>query len=111
MASYRGMQQSSVELPFTLQTRPWLNRDCIEALNDMYLHCMSQIPPDHRDTMRERAISKTEMGYCLERPELMEHCKATQGSPRVSPPASRSRRRKGSSTLATLGRTPATPPC
>lgn len=92
MASYRGMQQSSVELPFTPQTRLWLNLDCIEALNETYLHCMSQIPLGYRDTMREWAIGKTEMGYCLERPELMEHCKAfglnwgaTQGSPRVVP--------------------------
>jgi hypothetical protein len=62
------------ELPFTTQNRPWLTSDCIEAMNEQFMECISKLPEDQREDLREWAASKVEMGYCRERPEILELC-------------------------------------
>jgi hypothetical protein len=62
------------ELPFTKQNRPWLTSDCIEAMNEQFRVCISQIPPELQETLRDWAAIKVEMGYCHDRPEILEQC-------------------------------------
>jgi hypothetical protein len=60
--------------PFSKQNRPWLSDDCIAAMNQAYLDCISKIRPEHREALKEWAASMVEMGYLLDHPEVMELC-------------------------------------
>jgi hypothetical protein len=62
------------ELPFTKENRPWLTSDCIEAMNEQFMVCISQFPEEDREALREWATTKVELGYCLENREVMERC-------------------------------------
>jgi hypothetical protein len=62
------------ELPFTKQNRPWMTTDCIEAMNEQFMVCISQIDPEHREVLREWAANKVEIGYCHDHPEVMARC-------------------------------------
>ncbi len=62
------------ELPFTPQNRPWLTSDCIESMNLQFMDCLSHVPPEHRDTLREWAAVKVEMRACHDKPDVMDAC-------------------------------------
>jgi hypothetical protein len=62
------------ELPFTRENRPWLTSDCIEAMNEQFMACISQFPEEDREALRKWATTKVELGYCLENREVMERC-------------------------------------
>jgi hypothetical protein len=73
------------ELPFSKANRPWLTADCIEAMNEQFMVCISKLEPDLREALREWAAAKVEIGYCIDRPELLERCRQwgeQQGVPR-----------------------------
>jgi hypothetical protein len=40
-------------LPFTTQNRPWLTSDCIEAMNEAFMVCISKIEPEKREYLRD----------------------------------------------------------
>jgi hypothetical protein len=61
-------------LPFSKQNRPWLTDECIEAMNDAYLDCMSKIETEYRSALKEWAASMVEIGYLVDHPEVMEIC-------------------------------------
>jgi hypothetical protein len=46
----RGVHQG---LPFTTQNRPWLTSDCIEAMNEAFMVCISKIEPEKREYLRD----------------------------------------------------------
>ncbi len=52
------------ELPFTRENRPWLTSDCIESMNVQFRDCLSHIPRQYRDALREWAAvrSRSEPG-------------------------------------------------
>jgi hypothetical protein len=53
-------------LPFTPQNRPWLDDDSINAMNEQFMFCMSQIPDDYKQSVRAWITSKVDLGYCPE---------------------------------------------
>jgi hypothetical protein len=61
-------------LPFSKQNRPWLTDDCINAMNQAYLDCISKIALEYRETLKEWAASMTELGYLMDHPEVKEIC-------------------------------------
>ncbi len=63
------------ELPFTRENRPWLTSDCIEGMNEQFMACLSQIPEQHREALKEWAAVKVEMGACHDKPDIMERCR------------------------------------
>jgi hypothetical protein len=62
------------ELPFTAHNRPWLTSGCIEAMNMRYMACLSNIPPEYHEALRDWAAIKVEMGTCHEKPDVRERC-------------------------------------
>jgi hypothetical protein len=61
-------------LPFTRENRPWLSSDCIERMNLQFMDCLSKVPPEFRDSLREWAAVKVEMGACYDKPDIVERC-------------------------------------
>jgi hypothetical protein len=62
------------ELPFTRQNRPWMTPDCIEAMNEQFMVCLSHLPDEIREDLRKWAAIKVEVGYCVEHPKVMDDC-------------------------------------
>jgi hypothetical protein len=51
-----------------------MTSDCIEAMNEAYMVCISKIDPDQREFLKDWAAAKVEVGYCLERRDVIVHC-------------------------------------
>jgi len=62
------------ELPFTRENRPWLTSDCIESMNVQFRDCLSHIPRQYRDALREWAAVKVEIGAWHDKPDVMQRC-------------------------------------
>jgi hypothetical protein len=43
-------------------------------MNEQFMSCMSKIPPEQREALREWAAVKVEMGVCHDKPEVVESC-------------------------------------
>jgi hypothetical protein len=82
MEPFHGMKQG---LPFTPQNRPWLSPDCIEAMNEQFMICLSHIPEHARESLRDWAAAKVEFGYCHDRPDIIEHCIEEWGREKGAP--------------------------
>ena len=63
-----------------------MTSDCIEAMNEAFMICISKIPEDRREFLREWTASKVEIGYCLERRDIIEHCMEKWGKLHGAPP-------------------------
>jgi hypothetical protein len=50
------------ELPFTKENRPWLTSDCIEAMNEQFMVCISQFPEEDREALREWLSRRWNLG-------------------------------------------------
>jgi hypothetical protein len=62
--------------PFPAQNRPWLTSDCIDAMNEEYVACMLNVPPESREASKEWAAVKVEMRTCHDRPDVRARCEA-----------------------------------
>jgi hypothetical protein len=69
---FMAMKQG--DLPFSPRNRPWLTPDCIVAMNEQWMACMTNLPEEYQDDLKEWAAVKVEMGRCKDDPQSWEAC-------------------------------------
>ena len=61
--------------PFSMRNRPWLAQERIDAINERYMSYIGKMDPADRENLGEWAANQAEIGYHLDHPDVVAHCK------------------------------------